>query len=355
MIQSHRLRVKINTIALNTETIYRLIVINTFLVIVLMSTSCGDSCDQSDSYLNIEVDIEVERLEDDMKLFDSWQDTEQFFDNNRVMADHFLDANQYPNDTILARRLFNLLQHPSIDTLITETEAYYSEFEDVTIPELEMGFRYIKSNYPTTKVPRVQTIITGFYNDMYVSDSLIILGLDFLMGVQGRYQANDVPGYIVKRYMKESVVPMVLCFVSNEYNMTDNTHGTLLADMINLGKSYYFVSQALPCKADSLIIGYTTDEMNLVRANQEIIWANLIENELLYDTNHFMKNKFISESPNVYEISEECPGRIGAWLGWEIVKKYMDKNPEVSIVDLMNDEDAHRIFQRSGYKPRNEI
>ena len=67
-----------------------------------------------------------------------------------------------------------------------------------------------------------------------------------------------------------------------------------------------------------------------------------------------MKNKFIGESPNVYEISEKCPGRIGAWLGWEIVKKYMDKNPEVSIVDLMNDTDAHRIFQMSGYKPRNQ-
>lgn len=324
------------------------------MVGIMLTGSCTDKCDQVAVYDDIEVDISVERLEEQMKSFDSWKTTEQFFVKNRIMADHFLDANQYPNDSILAKRLYNLLQHQSIDSLMNETLEYYSEFEDVTIPELEHGYEYIMSNYPNTKIPRVQTIVTGFYNDMYVSDSLIVLGLDFLMGVQGRYHANDVPIYIVKRYMKESVAPMVLSFVSQEYNMIDNTHGTLLADMINLGKSYYFVSQALPCKADSLIIGYTSEEIKLVKENQEIIWANLIENELLYETNQFMKNKFVGESPNVYEISEKCPGRIGAWLGWEIVKKYMDKNPSVSIVDLMNDTDAHKIFQMSGYKPKNE-
>jgi len=337
---------------LKKRIIFRLI--NTFSVVAFLTTSCTNKCDQHDAYTNVEIDISVERLEDQMKSFEKWEDTERFFNDNRVMADHFLDANEYPNDTILAKRLFNLLQHPSIDSLMTETKDYFSELEDVTVAELESGFRYIKSNYPETKTPRVQTIITGFYNDMYVSDSLIILGLDFLTGVQGRYHAQDVPFYIVKRYMKESVAPMVLSFVSKEYNMTDNKHGTLLADMINLGKSYYFVSQALPCKADSLIIGYTSEEIKLVKENQEIIWANLIENELLYETNHFMKNKFVGESPNVFEISDKCPGRVGAWLGWEIVEKDMDKNPEVSIVDLMRDTDAHKIFQLSGYKPRNE-
>ena len=93
--------------------------------------------------------------------------------------------------------------------------------------------------------------------------------------------------------------------------------------------------------------------MKLVNENQEIIWANLIENELLYERNDYMKNKFIGERPNVSEISENCPGRVGAWLGWEIVKKYMDKNSDVTISELMAETDAHKIFQMAKYRPKN--
>ncbi|MGL1888463.1 MAG: gliding motility lipoprotein GldB [Reichenbachiella sp.] len=324
------------------------------LLISLSIISCSENCDQSDRYSDMHVDIQIDRLENDLQALNSWEETVLYMNSHRMMSDFFLDAIQYPNDTILAKKLFGLIQHPSIDSLFDETDRYFVDF-DVYEKEFETAFEFIQYNYPKSKLPRIETVVTGFYNDMYVSDSLVVLGLDFFMGNNGRYHSNDVPMYIIKRYMRESMVPMVLSFISNEYNQTDELHGTLLADMVNLGKSYYFVSEALPCKPDSLIIGYTTDEIGLVKANQEVIWATFIENELLYEKNHFIKNKFVGESPNVFEISEKCPGRIGAWIGWEIVKKYMDTNPDVTLVDLMKERDAHKIFQLSGYKPKNVI
>ncbi|MCV9388538.1 gliding motility lipoprotein GldB [Reichenbachiella ulvae] len=325
-----------------------------FLCVGLLLWSCGGGdCDQVDRYEDIVVDIPVEHLEEEMKELKSVDHTVAFLEANRAMADYFLDANQYPNDTILAKRLLPLMQNVYIDSLFMEVGEYFSEFDSENISELESAFRIIKHYYPSTEIPRVQTVITGQYNDLYVSDSLIVVGLDFFMGHNGTYPPNDVPAYIVKRYMKESVSPIILSFVSNEFNQIDQSHGTLLADMINVGKSYYFVSQMLPCKPDSLIIGYTAEEMKLVKQNREIIWANLIQNQLLYETNHFVKNKFVGESPNVFEISDKCPGRVGAWVGWEIVEKYMEENPEVTLQQLMAEKDAHKIFQQSNYKPKN--
>ena len=356
------LRIEVLTIAnlkfiqLKLPTIYQFIITKCALLWVILSlSSCGSSdCSEQGRYQEIEVNLSIQRLEDQLAAFNNVDQVLEFFTENREMADYFLDANQYPNDTILARRLFRLLQQPSIDTLIRDTQAYFSDFDE-NVNELTHAYRFILHHYPSAKVPKFQTIITGFYNDMYVSDSLIVLGLDYFAGENGRYYPNDIPRYIVKRYMKESLAPIVLSFVSNDFNVPDQSHGTLLADMVNLGKSYYFVEQALPCVADSLIIGYTTKEMNAVRKNQEIIWANLIENEMLYETSHFLKNKFVGERPNVAEISENCPGRVGAWLGWQIVRKYMDEHPEVSFTELMSDTDAHKIFQQSRYKPRNEV
>lgn len=331
------------------------LIIRNFGLIALVSTfilSCETETCESDAYSHINLDIKVDRLEEQLREMASLDDAIRFIKRNQTAADYFFVANQYPNDTILARRLFRLFQEPSIDSLIIESTQYFENFQFVE-DELESAFRFVKHQYPDAKTPRLQTVVTGFYNDMYVSDSLIVVGLDYFMGTRGKYYPQDIPVYIVKRYSKESVAPYVMSFISNLYNKIDRQHTSLLADMINIGKSYYFVSQSLPCKADSLIIGYTAEEMALVRANQETIWANLIQNELLYETDHFLKNKFVGESPNVVEISEKCPGRIGAWVGWEIVKKYMDKNPDVTLTALMQEDDAHKIFQKSGYKPKN--
>lgn len=337
------------------RTFFKLIIANThILIIIALMTGCDSSdCTEESQYIETDASLSVTRVEDDLLKMENEQDAIDLLSSHPILASQFWHSGEYPNDTILAKRLFRLFNEPSIDSLILETKTYFVDFDE-NIEELERAFRYIKYHYPDTKIPRIETVVTGFYNDMYISDSLIILGLDYFMGTHGKYQPNDMPNYIVKRYSRESLASIVMSFASNPYNQADVQHGTLLADMINLGKSYYFVKQSMPCKADSLIIGYTSEEMKLVRENQEVIWANLIENELLYETSHFLKNKFVGESPNVAEISPKCPGRVGAWVGWEIVKKYMDKYPEITIEELMADKDAHTIFQKSGYKPRNE-
>ena len=63
-----------------------------------------------------------------------------------------------------------------------------------------------------------------------------------------------------------------------------------------------------------------------------------------------MKQKFLAERPNVYEIGDKCPGRIGAWVGWQIVNEYMEKS-NVSVQQLMEQTDHNEIFGKSGYKP----
>ena len=124
----------------------------------------------------------------------------------------------------------------------------------------------------------------------------------------------------------------------------------MLAEMIDHGKSYYLLSKLLPCTPEHILMGYTQEEWKDANDNDATIWANFIQNELLYETNHQMKQKFLGERPNVYEIAEKCPGRIGRWLGWQIVKSYVD-NTGTSTQSLMAERDANQIFRRSEYKP----
>ena len=161
----------------------------------------------------------------------------------------------------------------------------------------------------------------------------------------------DVPGYILKRYQKEYLVPQIMLMYTNHYNKTNYEDKTALADMVYYGKAYYMAKNLMPCTPDSLLTGYTAFETTDINEHEPVIWASFLENEVLYERNPFIKDKFLSERPKTLEIGENCPGRIGRWIGWRIIQKYATQHPELSLPQLMKLDDAQKIFSESKYKP----
>jgi len=59
----------------------------------------------------------------------------------------------------------------------------------------------------------------------------------------------------------------------------------------------------------------------------------------------------MDERPKTLEIGNDCPGRIGEWVGWEIIKKYMAVQ-QITLPELMETSDAQQLFMQSRYKPQ---
>lgn len=320
-----------------------------FPLIFLALAACDEKeCVVDSEVASIDAEVSIERKEKDVFNAASPAEIESFFTSNRTLADYFLDANQYPADSILARQVFNLTQH--LDSLRNDVDRKFTDARSLE-EKFEEAFRHMKYYYPTTKVPKVQTMVTGFYRDIYYSDSLIVIGLDYFVGDDAQFKPDNVPAYIARRFSPEYIVPATFMFIADQYNQIEFSDQSLLNDMVTAGKIYYFIQSMVPCVDERVIIGFSAEEMMEVNKNQDIVWANFIQNQLLYETSHMLKNKFMSERPNVYEIGEKCPGRIGAWVGWEIVKAYMDKNPKVTLQELMKEKDAKKIFMLSKYRP----
>ena len=324
------------------------------ILFIFISCSCDiQECEIKQEVLSTEVDIDIERKEQELIGSTSINTYKNFLSENRVLADFFLDAIQYPSDSILAVRLFNLMSQPSIDSLRQDA---YTQFENVDFLEkqFELAFQHLKYYYPKAPVPNIQTMITGLYRDLYVSDTLIVIGIDFFIGADAKYKPNEVPEYIYRRFTPEYIVPASFLFLSEQYNQVNLEDQTLLNEMVMAGKTYYFTKAMMPCTPDSVIIGFTEEEMAEVKKsiNQEKVWGYFVSNQLLYETDHKLKNKFMGERPFVTELDEKkrCPGRIGAWVGWEIVKAYMANN-NVTLQELMKETDAKKIFLKSKYRP----
>jgi hypothetical protein len=159
--------------------------------------------------------------------------------------------------------------------------------------------------------------------------------------------------YMLRRYEKDFILPslMLLYGIDSRFNETDLSDRTVLADMIAYGKAYYFAKRMLPCRADSVLIGYTSEEIAGARANQDMIWKKLVEDEAFYSTSQQLKQRYIAERPHTFELGEKAPGRIGTWVGWQIVNKYAAQNSDLTLPQIMKVKDAKKIFTESKYKP----
>ena len=95
--------------------------------------------------------------------------------------------------------------------------------------------------------------------------------------------------------------------------------------------------------------------MQWAQENEEEIWRYFIEEELLYSTDAKLPTRFIVDAPfsKFYlEIDNESPGRIGQFIGWQIVRAYMENN-DTSLSELMT-LNPEALFRQSKYKPKKQ-
>lgn len=259
---------------------------------------------------------------------------------------------------LLARDLYQLYQNPSL-------KAFYKQSQDSAFfggdrleKELKSAFERIQKEFPGLKTPKIRTVFSGFggvggeftAQHLQVSDSLIVIGLDFFMGKKGLYLPPNVYDYQLRRLEPQALVGQVILQYSAFVNRQNEEDHTLLSDMIWYGKGFVFTKKILPELADSLLFGYTTQELAETNAFQKQVWEHFIDKKLLFNQEELTKNKYLGERPKTPEIGPACPGSIGRWLGWRIVDQYWKQNPKLTLTKLMTDPDYNQLFLKSGYR-----
>ncbi|WP_449404970.1 gliding motility lipoprotein GldB [Hymenobacter fodinae] len=312
-------------------------------------TSKTEKCEIDPEVAKIDVPLQIERLEKPFFQIKTPADANKFIAQNGLFARQFLQSSQYPAG-VLSTTLARLATNPGLQKLGRQADSTFRD-TGALASDLKPLFQHIRFYFPDFRVPPVKTFVSGLSQDLFVNDSLLVISTDFFVGPKAAYRPN-VPGYILRRYTKPYVVPTVALAISSKYNQKQLTNQTMLGEMVQFGKSLYFAEKVLPCTPDSLLIGYTDKEMAGVAFNEGKIWAHFIEKNLLYNTAPFTIQKYVGERPNIPEIDKTCPGRVGAWVGWQIVRKYMAEHPTVTLKQLMAEQNAQRILNESKYRPK---
>ncbi len=324
-----------------------------FTAIAGLLVSCSRTDNECVFIPEIEKPVEVSwlSLSDSIAQITSKTALVSLLSRHPVLRDYFFQRPQYPSDSAFINELFRRFTHPSVDTLLLEVRRVFGNEQELR-QSFRQAFSNLKYYYPDTRIPKVITLISGLETDLFVTDSVIYIGLDYYLGPGARYRPN-IYNYMLRLYTPETVVPsvMLLTGINEKFNYNNPEDKTALADMIAFGKAYYFAKHMLPCVPDSVLIGYTADELEGSYANEHLIWYRLVEDQVLYATSHLVKQKYLDPRPKTIEVSNRCPGRIGQWVGWQIVKAYKKRHPQTTLPQLMQLRDAERLFKDSGYRP----
>ncbi len=329
--------------------------------IAFMLFSCN-SHQKTPDVSNIPVTLSAQRFENDFFKLDT-NNVLPALNNLRsaypVFLGNFIQqilgfTNQTPPDTLNKYVKYFIRDYKFVKD---SADLQYKNFDE-SLNQIKHGFQFVKYYFPKYELPtKVITFIGPFdgYSDVLMKDAVAV-GLQLHMGTDFSFYKSEIahdlfPEYITKRFTKENIPVNTLKNIVDDLYPDKSSGTALIEQMIEKGKRLYLLDKFLPFVPDHLKIGYTEKQLKDCYTNEAIIWDFFLHNELLNISDQNITKNYIGEGPKTQELGEDAPGNIGAFCGWQIVKKYVDKNPSIPVDQVMN-MDAREIYNQAKYKPK---
>jgi hypothetical protein len=241
-------------------------------------------------------------------------------------------------------------------TIYKVSRHIHTLYSDLSVYEEDLGnaFGRYLADFPGRAVPRIISCISGFNQSIITTDSLLAISLDKYLGEEDEFYKllyPPVPEYMRRVMRPEKIVPDALqAWLITEFPYSSEKDN-LLSQMIYHGRTVYCTQHLIPDIPDTLLWGYTRGQMDFCRQNERNMWEYLVENKKLFNTDRFTVSQFINEAPFTKEYSQESPGKAAVWQGYKIVKSYVKHNPDVSMYELMTENNYQKILNLSKYNP----
>ncbi|MCE2614194.1 gliding motility lipoprotein GldB [Flavobacteriaceae bacterium D16] len=308
---------------------------------MFLFVSCREGSEVPEEIVSMKVNLEVKRF--DREFASASPET---LDNLKKEYP-YLFPQQYA-DSIWDLKLQDTLQQ----SLLEEIDLAFGDFKDEK-DGLELLFKHIRYYFPNQPTPKIVTVSSDvdYNNRVILADTLLLLGLDNYLGADHRFYAG-IDRYISEGLDKKFLESDVAAAFAKKV-IPPPTGITFLSQMIYYGKELYLKDQLLPSIPDEDKIGYTPAQFEWAQANEEQIWRYFVERELLYSTDRKLGPRFLEPAPFSkfrLMLDNESPGRIGRYMGWQIVKAFA-RNNDVPLKELLKTP-GKTIFEQANYKPK---
>lgn len=325
------------------------------LFAILFYTSCNSDKLKVD-ISDIDVKLDIRHFENDLfqnKLSDYRSFTDKY---PAFLTDYTLGIIGFParnaEEAFPQLMLFKTdVNAKKLYDLVNKKFGDFKTYED----ELTTAYKYFKYHFPNQNIPKIITYTSNFSFYLNpVGEDYIGIALDMHMGKDFvYYEYAGIEKYWRKVLIPESIVTNHMLAHANDLFLKTNRGKNFIDEMIYQGKLLYFLDATTPNVPDYIKIGMTKEEFEWCKKEETNIWAFIVKEKYLYDTERKNYDRLIKEGPKTIAqgVPLDAPAMIGKYAGWMAVRQYMKENSDISLSDLMNDGNAEQILQKSGYKP----
>lgn len=233
-------------------------------------------------------------------------------------------------------------------------EAVHGLYRDFTPYKVKLAdaFKHYKYYFPKKTIPDIYLMMTGFTNSIVTTEKTLGIGLDRFLGENSRlYLQLAMPLYKRER-MKPEVIQYeaIRGWLYAEFPFNDSLN-TLASNMVYHGKILYLMDAIFPEDSAHLKISYSPRDIEWCLKSQDDVWLYLMDKKLLFSTDRMTISKMTEIGPFTSPFTTKSPDRVGQWMGWQIVKAYMEQFPETTIPQLIENDNYHKILVESKFSP----
>lgn len=359
------------TLSIINHTMHRTILRFFKSMIILMGLShLLFSCEvnKNPDVSNIEVELNTvrfDRLLFNMDTTDVKQSFQELESEHKAFTDiffkHILPLKGplgQPDQKKFEEGLSKFVNDDFTRSLYDTAQIVYPDLKSTDEQIVEM-LKYAKYYFPDINVSRVYTYISEFGYQTFLftqedGSDAVGVGLDlFLDDYPYKLFAAGNPSfsaYISRAFNKDHIPKKVAEAIIDDLFQVKSGE-RLLDKMMENGKKLLMLEKFLPHTQDSIIFEYTKEQMDWIKSNEANVWVHLLSEDLLYETNRKKTRSLIEVSPTSKGMPQESPGRTANYIGYKILKKFQDRNPNISLDSLIQIKDAQYLLDNARYKP----
>jgi len=331
-----------------------------FLIFFFFFIGCTNS--KGPDVSNIKVDISIERFDKNFFALDTNNIAGGLKDLMQSHPDFYTDFMQQilgvsGSDTNKVTQDVSKIFIRGYSSMYQSLTKQYTDVSWLQ-KDIQKAFQYVKYYFPDYKTSKI-ILFMGPLDapGVALTRSGIAVGLHQFAGKDfPAYQSMEAqqlfPAYISRRFEPQYIVVNCMkAVIEDIYSDRSGVKG-LVEQMIEKGKQWWLLGRFLPAIHDSLKTGFTKQQLEWCEVNEGMIWNDIITSQKdLYTKDPMAIQNYLGEAPFTQSLGPSSPGNIGQWIGWQIVKKFVDKNSSLGVSDVLK-TDARIILEEAKYKPK---
>lgn len=314
--------------------------------------SCSDNARRAGDGLT---DMPIERIDRLVYHYNGLDSVSRknFADSMLPGIDIYLRVAGIDRDSVEVETALTILSKSQpVKVFSPDVEARLKSIENIET-SISDALQRLRTALPKVHVSHIYGIVSPYRQSVITADSVVLVALNLYLGKDYRGYAGFEDYFRRTRESERIPYDVIEATVASHYPIDNDKAKTILSKMLYHGALVHAIMSSMPDADLSLALGVSDKELEWLESNEASIWDKFIQQGFLYSNSDVDASKLLNPSPSTPIIHPESPGRVGRYIGYAIVKSYIDKHTDVTLERLLSPDfyGETKTLIDAGYAP----